>query len=416
MSDDIKNVDNAEAPDNKLEVNANEVKIKVDELFAEKTEEAVAKLSEALDAKIKKFSFHGGSEESKAELKDVSQKLTTANFVKAMATASPRNPEAYKILDAVHADRLKTINHTDDSTGGFLVPTVFETQIQETFDTYSEFIQDADVQDYNKAGHVFNLNELSSDRVVVYYNVTEDSTGVTASTPTYTEPQIAVSDMLGSTDITLDFLEDKEVDIMADLSRQYGEQMAKVFQNELINGDTTVSGIVQKGVINLASTANYDIAATASGYTGVSFKDLEGAYAAAVSIDHFQDANRDGKFYMNESAWQAVKDNLVTDSSGGQYSYNPFTGVEYRANGRPVVTTNQLPTPATTTSNPFIVYANLNKHLKIRRKRGMTMKVNDQGTSLGGRNLNYQLGRELVVSQRIGYVYVLQAGITLIRT
>src|SRR5690606_9230229 len=140
------------------------------------------------------------------------------------------------------------LNISNDGTGGFLVPEIFETEILSTFDSYSEIINDADVKTTNKPGNVFNFNELST-KVTVFF-VDENGTGLTSSTPTYTEPQLAIADLLGSTTITQDFLEDTEVDIMADLSKLYGEQMAKAYQARMINGNVTVSGVVTKGIFN----------------------------------------------------------------------------------------------------------------------------------------------------------------------
>jgi HK97 family phage major capsid protein len=106
---------------------------------------------------------------------------------------------------------------------------------------------------------------------------------------------------------------------------------------------------------------------------------------------------------------QALRSNIRSATADRDY-LSVFDTAQMSMLGRPVVMTNQAPVPTVTTSAPIALYGNLNRHLKIRRKRGMTVKVNDSGTSLSGRNLNYQLGRELVFSQRIGHQLVLVDG------
>lgn len=381
-----------------------EVSVTITKELTERIEESVAKAVESSIAARKNLRFHGTADsESKAFAAE--EKETAVKFIKDVA--SGKSLYDSEVINKVHTGRSKTINGGADANGGFLVPTVFETDIMATFDSYSEIISDADVMTFNRPGRVISLNELTS-RVVGYSGVGEDYAG-TASTPTYSEPQIAIRNYIGATDITEDFMEDTEADIMSDLSRQYGEVMAQLLQADLIDGVVTsaitASGIFEKG--NGATTVS--AATTASGYTAVLPQDLENVYFTAIAIDHFQGANKDGKFYVNPAVVQALRANIRTSVSGKD-NLSIFDPIGMTILGRPIVMTNQAKTPATTVSDPYALYANLNRHLKIARKRGMTMKINTQGTSLGGRNLNYQLGRELVVSQRIGFQFVLKSG------
>src|SRR5690606_24026898 len=114
----------------------------------------------------------------------------------------------------------------------------------------------------------------------------EDSAGYTASQPSYSQPQIGLTTWIGSSTITLEFLEDTEVDIMSDLSRQFGEEMAKKVQARLINGDVTVSGVVTKGILNTAGTNEILMLNTASGFSGIAAYDIENAYFDAISTDY----------------------------------------------------------------------------------------------------------------------------------
>lgn len=370
---------------------------------ADRIEESVKKAFSDLKESRKSFNFHG-TESAKQELTKAQKQFAGAEFVKAIATNDVATAQKY------HNERLtrnKTLNVTTDANGGYLVPDVHESEIYETFDNYSEIIRDCDVKTYNRAGRVFDLNELDT-RVQVYFT-DENSTGTTASTPTFAAPQIAVYDILGSADMTQDFLEDQEADIMGSLSRQFGEAMAKGIQDRLINRTVTVSGVVMPGIATVAGTT-VSMGATGGGYTGVTFRDFRDMYYNAIAIDHFQDSNMDGKFYLHPFAVQAATNN-AENTTVSNFFINPFAQLPTDIAGRPYVMTNQMPTPATTTSNVFAVYGNLSRHVKIRRKRGVTMKLNDSGTSLGGRNLNYQLGREIVMSQRLGHQIILRDGL-----
>ena len=406
-----------------VEVKPAESKTLITKEMAERIEESVRKAIEDVKGKQKKFAFHGGSD-NEAELNKAEAKKEAAEFIQAVARGDSEKATAIsdkraKALNYGNRDFIeqhiatKTIDIAGSAGSDYLVPTVFETQILETFDTYDEIISDADVQSFNRPGHIFDLNELST-RIVVWPS-DEDSAGTTASQPTYTQPQIAIGDWFGSTDITLDFLEDTEVDIMADLSRQFGEEMAKKFQARLVNGDVTISGVVTKGITNTSGLNEVLIANTTGGFSSIVANDIENAYFDAISIDHFQNENRNGTWYMNGVTLYNLRKNIRAGSTLNDV-ISIFDPVAMTLMGRPLKVSNQMPTPTTTTSDPFVVYGNLRNHLKIRRKRGITMKVNDQGTSKSGRNLNYQLGRELVVTQRIGHAVVLAEGLTIIST
>lgn len=413
-------------PETTIETKGSEVKVEITPELAERMEEGFKKLEEKLEKKQKSFAFHG-TETSKKELDETTKNKEAVEFIRAVARgdhakavefsdqrAKSLRWGANEIFEANIATKAIQDAAALGAGSDYLVPTVFETQIHASFDNYDELISDADVMTYNKPGYIFKLNELLSNRVIVW-PVDESATGLTASQPTYTEPQIAVQDWMGSTDITLDFLEDTEVDIMSDLSRQYGEELAKKLQERLTNGDVTVSGVVTKGILNTAGMNEVLIANTTGGYATVTAQDIENAYFDAIGLNHYQDNNKRGTWYMNALTMNALRSNIRANTTFRDV-ISIFNEAEMTILGRPVKLLSSFPTPTTTTSDPFIVYGDLKKHLIVRRKRGITMKVNDMGTSRSGRNLNYQLGRELVVSQRIGHQVVLAEGLTKIST
>lgn len=412
-----------EKENKELETKNTEVKVVLTDEITEKIEEMFRKSFEAKEKAEKNFRLHG-TENDKVEVTKAQQKAEVADFIRAVARGdrekateySDKRAKSLRLNEYELIDRriaTKAISSSGAAGSDYLVPTVFEAEILATFDSYDEIISDADVKSFNRPGNVFNLNELDT-RVVVWAS-DEDSTGMTASQPTYSEPMIGLTDWLGSTTITLDFLEDTEVDIMSDLSRQFGEEMAKKIQARLINGDVTVSGVVTKGVLNTSGLNEVLIANTTGGFATVTANDIENAFFDAISVDHFQRENQNGTWYMNAVTLYNLRKNIRSSSSDRDY-LSIFDPVKMTLMGRPLKLTNQFPTPTTTTSDPFVLYGNLRNHLKIRRKRGITMKVNDQGTTRDGRNLNYQLGRELVVSQRIGHQVVLAEGLTVLAT
>lgn len=379
-----------------------ETKLSITAETQEKLEEMAQRAVEKAEQKRKELTFHG-TEQSEKEYSQAEKRAKAAQFLHTAASGS------FDELKQLNSEiNQKAVNVSDDSTGGFLVPDVFESEVQATFDSYNEIISDADVQNFNRPGNTFKLNEL--DTRMDFYFTGEDSSGVTASTPTFTEPQIAIYKVLGTADITEDFMEDNETDILSLLSSIAGEGMAKKIQPRLLNDIVTESGVTLYGVGSKGNGATTVTMSASGGYTNITADDTRRAYFQAINLDHFQDANKDGKFYMNPLVMQEILEDVAANA-GGQYSYSPFAAPAERLAGRPVVLTNQAGTPTTTTSEVVALYGNLNRHLKIRRKRGMTMKVNTSGTSLGGRNLNYQEGRELVFTQRIGHQTVLRDGL-----
>lgn len=406
-----------------LKVEDTQASLTITKEVAEKMEEGFRKLEERLEEKQKAFKFHG-SETLRKELIETEDKFEASKFIRAIARDDREVAAEFSTKRAaslglsakeIMEDNIvsKAISSAGSAGSNYLVPTVFETEILGTFDTYSEIIADADVQFYNRPGYLFSLNELDT-RVVAWWT-DEDATGLTASQPTFSEPQIAVTDLMASVDITQDFLEDTETDIMSNLSKQFGEEFAKKIQARLINGDVTLSGVVTKGVLNSAGLNEVLITNPSQGFAFILPTDVENMWFDAISVDHFQNENQNGTFYMNGMTMYNLRKNIRSGTAYSDY-VSIFDPVAMTLLGKPVKFSNQFPTPTTTVSDPFVLYGNLKNHLKIRIKRGMTMKVNDQGTSRGGRNLNYQLGRELVVSQRIGHQVVLAEGLTVLAT
>ena len=379
-----------------------------EELMAKITETATKAVEESLKAK-KEFTFHGteakGVKSTKAD-----EKAEAVTWLRDVALGKSVNNS--EIISKIQTERTKAISGSTDAIGGYLVPNAFETSILSAFDSYDEIIKDAEVITFNRPGRVLDLNELTS-KVTVYRASQDAYAGLTASTPTFSEPQIGLDNYIGSTTIYGDFLEDTEADIMSNLSQQFGERMAYELQAVLISGTVTASGVTSKGIFvktNGATTVSQ--ATTASGYTAVSASDIEKLFFNAISIAGFQKSNKNGKFYMHPLVLQAIRTNIRNSSSNNDY-LSVFDGAEPTIMGRPIVMTNQAPIPTTTVSNPYVVFGDLKTHLKIARKRGITMQLNTQGTSAEGVNLNTTPGsRELVVSQRIGFQLSLVSGLT----
>lgn len=387
-----------ESEETKVEETTQEVKFTITPEFEEKVEEGVAKALEAREAARKQVYFHG-TQESQAELDSKEKSAEAYEFLR--DAAKGMDARTSEVIKRVHSSREKAITGGVDANGGFLVPEVFETDIRASFDSYSELISDSNVINVNKPGRIFNLNELVTR--VSTFRTSEDSwAGLTASTPTFSEPQIGIDGYGGAVTIFDNFIEDAELDIMPNLARQFGESLARNFQTTLATRIVTASGVVSRGIFvagNGMTTVSQ--ATTSSGYTAVGAQDIENMYFTAINVDHYQDANKEGKFYMSPLAYRSLRANVR--QANDQDYLSLFDPVAMTFLGRPIVLLNLAPTPATTVSNPYIVYGNLSRIVNVVRKRGMTMKINTQGTSLDGVNLNYQLGRELVVSERIGH-------------
>jgi HK97 family phage major capsid protein len=379
-----------------------EVTISLPENFSEVLEESVAKALEAKEKAQKKFKFQG-SEASKKELDAVTKKAEGNLFIKHVWQGD--YAQAGQLSSVQY--RAKALGEATAATAGVLVPELFESTIYSNFDTFSEIIGDARVVDYRGAGDVVNLNQLDA-KVVVYE--TAEFTTTTASTPSYSAPNIEFTKYTAEVVMSEELLEDTEADLLGNLSEQIGEKYAEKVQDRLVNRSTAdQQGLLQVSGVTVVTAGNR------SSFANLTFKDLLALKTRIATSYNKREADM-GKFYMAPGAWEAVINNTTTAGSGfSQYALNPFEGTPKRAHGNDVRVLNEIASP-TVSGTKFVVFSDLSRHLVIGRKRGMRLKVNTTGTASDGTNLNTEDARQLVMTARIGHVVVLPSGVAILVT
>lgn len=396
------NADEAEIKAGEVEAMAeadkgSEVSIKLPENFDEIIAEKVAKASEAHAKAQKKFNFTNKVED-KAKM-DKSAKVAEANkFIQLVAKGN--YAEAAE-LETVKS-RAKALDSQTSATAGVLVPEIFESEIFSNFDTFNEIIGDARVITTNQPGDVINYRQLDSK--VTVYQVGELEP-VTASNPSYTNPDLYFDKYMAEVVMSEELLEDTDTDLMSNLSTQINEKYAQTIQNRFVNSAVTN----KEGLLQWAGTGVVTIG-NAGSYLNTTFADLK-QMQTAMSANYNKSEAQTGRYYMNVLTWDAIIDNTTTSGSAySQYAINPFEGTPARAHGRDVRVVNEIATP-TVTGTKFAIFADLSKHLIIARKRGLRMAVNTTGTASDGTNLNTEDARQLVMSARIGHVVVLPSGV-----
>lgn len=361
-------------------------------------EESLAKTFENWEKNRKKFNL-SQNKTDELSLKSAEVKLNEVKFINAVY-----NGDKGKINEMV-SDRAKALRESSDAAGGYLVPTTFEARVFEAFDDFSEIVSNADIVPMTSKTQ--KLNELVA-KVQVYK--TAELGQATASQPTFGEPVLTTEKYMGSTTMSEELIEDSEVDIITSLSRQYAEQLAYKLQDSLVN--SVVSG--SEGILVVSGVSSVALITTGS-YANTNWDDL-----AAMQVKLFKSWNKSevktAKYYMSMDTYQTIR----TRKAAGDGNYFlmpqvPTKDMPAMAWGSPIVVLNEFPSP-TVTSSKFVVYSDLSKHLVVGRRRPLRIKVNTQGTSADGTNLNTQDARELVMTARFAQVTVNEAGIVVLAT
>ena len=131
-----------------------------------------------------------------------------------------------------------------------------------------------------------------------------------------------------------------------------------------------------------------------------------------VDLEESQNA----KFIMSPSVFNVLR--KQKSSTGGEYMvYNaPQEGTVAQAWGRPIVLMNQMPLlSATATGSKFVALADWKKHAFIGDRRGITVKLLEEGT-VGSDNLAEKDMLALRVTKRTGFVTANATGIVTLAT
>lgn len=359
--------------------------------------EAVAKSLEAEKNYARKFRFTESAEDG-AKLAQVEKQVGVVKFLNALKN------EDWNYVREQSAQRAKALNETTANAGGYLVPEEFERMLNSAYDEYSEIRRDATV--LSMSSDVKRLNELTAKVSVAKKG---ELVAIVDTVPTFGESVLTAEKYTASTTLSEELIEDSEIDIVSEIARMFGEQIAYAEQNSFVN--SAVSG--SEGLLQVAGVTAISLI-TGTTFAELSFDDLAAMQKSLFTYNKAE-AMR-GKFYMSMTAYNALRTSKA--STSGNYFYMPAVPTQEApatAWGRPIVVLNEFPT-TTATATKFVVYADLKKHFFIGDRRGIRIKVNTSGTSASGHNLNIQDAREMVVTKRTAQATSLEAGIITLAT
>lgn len=371
--------------------------VKLDDTMKAELKEMFAKELENVKTYQKKFNLTN-TETSKAKLKSAEAKINEIKFINAVAFG--RDSEARELV----ADRAKALNEATNASGGYLVPTTFETRVFEAVDEYSEIISNADV--VTMTTDTQNLNSVITKVTV---KKTAELGVITASNPTFGEPVLQAEKYTGSTTMSEELLEDAEIDVLNRVAAMFGEELAYQLQNSLVN--SAISG--SEGLLVVSGVQTVSMVVGGS-YTNTRYADLRTMKWQLIGTDKYKAEGMRGKFYMAPETWDSYLKNMSSNATGN-FFVDPFNGTPMKADSQDVVVLNEFPTP-TVTGSKFVLYGDLRKHLVIGKRRAMRLKVNTSGTTQDGINLNNQDARELVMAARFAQVVVLPGGLVTLVT
>lgn len=307
------------------------------------------------------------------------------------------------VLKQLSNERAKALNEGTGSAGGYLAPEEFERFVIMAMDDYSEIRKYSTV--LTMGSDVKRLNSLTG-KVTVHKAA--ELTEVTASTPTFGEPVLTAEKYMGATVMSEELLEDSETEVISLLARMFGEKLAQAEQDSFI--DSSVSG--SEGLLTVSGTTGTTII-TGATFSSLTFDDL--AKLQKLIFAYSKSESQRMQFIMGMTAYNALRTSKAS-TSGNYFYMPPVPAIDAPATawGRPIIVISEMP-ETTATGTKFAIGTSLADHFFIGDRRGITMKVQDQGT-VDSVNLNTSDARALVVTKRTAQVVALASGVATLAT
>jgi len=357
-------------------------------------EEMSVKIAEAKERREKKFNL---SNEEKA-IKDAEK---TVKFFKALVDG---DKATLKEIAQERVSGNKALGEATGSEGGYLVPAEFEAKVYAFNSGYTQIKDNSLVIPMNSLTK--ELNSLTTEPIG--YKTSEKSQ-ITASDPAFAEPVLTAQKYGAITAFSEELGEDSEVPFMDLLAQRISRALNKVEQYNFV--DDTTSG--SEGLRQVpGSTVRALI--TGTGFANVQWDDLANMLNDLRTIDIDEADDPDTKYYMAPIVWNYL---LQTKASTAG-TYMNATGAQgepiRRAWGKEVVLCPHMPS-TTATGTKFVLLGNLKKHFVIGERRGLKVKLLEEGT-VGSDNLGEKDMMALRVTRRTAHVAVLPTGLVWLKT
>ena len=361
--------------------------------FKNIAEEVTAKFEESLERGKK---FNTSPESEKAIVKDLEKRNETVKFINAMSEGNKT------FLNGFNKTRAKALNEATGSAGGYLVPEEFEKSIVKFVDQYSQIRQNATI--LSMSSDVKRLNALTTDPTV--YIVDELGT-ISGSSIVLAEPVLTAKKYAGFIDWSSEVIEDSELPLINLIAERLGIAIASKEQTEFIQGVTSGSeGLLQ------ASGVTATALVTGTTFANITWDDLADMQSSLQSISISD--NQNAKYFMHSSIYNTLRQQKASTSGNYILPVSPTSNMPAQAWGKEIVICNSMPS-TTATGTKFVAYTDLKKHGFIGDRRGVTMKMLDQGV-VGSVNLATADAQALRVTKRSAFVTALATGIVTLAT
>lgn len=375
--------------------------VKIDETVEVLTKGELKEVAKEISAKFEESlergkKFNTSPEDEKAIKDNLEKRNETVKFINALSSKDD------KFLSSFSNTRAKALNEATGSAGGYLVPEEFEKSIVKFVDQYNQIRQNATVLPMGT--DVKRLNALTTDPTV--YIVDEFGT-ITGSSVAFAEPVLTAKKYAGFIDWSSEVVEDSELPMINLIAERLGIAIASKEQGEFISGSTSGSeGILQaSGVTALALNSG-------TTFANITWDDLADMQAALAGVSLADSMN--AKYFMHSSVYNYLRQQKASTSGNYFLPVAPTDKMPAQAWGHEIVICNSMPT-TTATGTKFVAFGDLKKHAFIGDRRGITMKVLDQGV-VGSINLSTADAQALRVTKRTAFVTALATGIVTLAT
>lgn len=357
-------------------------------------EEMSTKIAEAKERREKKFNLS-------ADEKAIKGAENTVKFFKALIDG---DKATLKEMAQERISGNKSLGEATGSEGGYLVPAEFEAKVYAFNSGYNQIRSNALV--IPMSSMTKELNSLITEPIGYK---TSEKAQITASDPAFAEPVLTAQKYGAITPFSEELDEDAEIPFQDLLSQRIARALSKVEQYNFVD-DTT------SGAEGLRQVSGSTVRALITGTTfaSVQWDDLANMLNDLRTIDIDEADDPDTKYYMAPITWNYL---LQTKASTAG-TYLNATGAQgepiRRAWGKEVVLCSHLPS-TTATGTKFVLLGNLKKHFVIGERRGLKVKLLEEGT-VGSDNLGEKDMMALRVTRRTAHVCVLPTGLVWLKT
>lgn len=308
---------------------------------------------EALELKLKAPATTGSEEEQRAVREKEARSVLRAYL---------RGPEVWA---SVPAEKRALV--ADQATGQILIPAEMERELVKALPakTVIRGLVGAKPIGSDK------LHRRSLTGVTVAWGKLELGAALPESTMVPGDEYLYVRNIIGSTWIGVDLLEDTDINLPAEINEAFANAIAPAEDAGFINGNYA-GGKEPEGLLTRIGSAAYQIPAIAVDTTGtVKFSDL---LTVAYKVPEVYRIG--GTFLLHPGTELAL---MLEIDTTGRFVWQPSVqaGVPARIYGYPVATSQfmpALPTGAPVTGRPYVLFGDFRAGYTIRDRRGISIQ------------------------------------------